>query len=128
MIQNVLKMNYQIANTLIRCVPKWVYDFVLKKNEIIFCVSPQNLIGLTSFLKNHMEAQYKILIDVTAVDYPSRKIRFEVVYNLLSIHFRSRIRIKTFVDEITPIPSVTPIFFSAGWWEREVWDSAICCT
>lgn len=121
-------MNNQIANTLIRCVPKWVYDFMLKKHEIVFCVSPQNLIGLTFFLKNHIETQYKMLVDITAVDYPSRKLRFIVVYNLLSLHFHSRVRIKTFVDEMTPIPSVTPVYSSAGWWEREVWDSATCGT
>lgn len=69
-----------------------------------------------------MNAQYKVLIDVTAVDYPSRGVRFEIIYNLLSIQYNSRVRIKTCVDEITPVSSVTSLYSSAGWWEREVWD------
>ena len=69
-----------------------------------------------------MNSQYKVLMDVTAIDYPTRNLRFEVVYNLLSIEYNSRIRIKTCIDEITPVSSSTPLFSSAGWWEREVWD------
>jgi NADH/F420H2 dehydrogenase subunit C len=69
-----------------------------------------------------MNTQYKLLVDITAVDYPSRPLRFEVVYNLLSIQYNARIRIKTCVDEIKPLISSTGVFSSAGWWEREVWD------
>ena len=77
---------------------------------------------LLYFLKNHSNARFRILVDVCGVDYPSRKQRFEVVYNLLSVQFNARIRIKTSVDEITPLNSVVSIYPSAGWWEREVWD------
>jgi len=69
-----------------------------------------------------MNTQYKILVDITAVDYPSRILRFEVVYNLLSLHYNARLRIKTRLDEITPAFSSTPIYSAAGWAEREVWD------
>jgi NADH/F420H2 dehydrogenase subunit C len=69
-----------------------------------------------------MNTQYKVLVDVTAVDYPSRPLRFEVVYNLLSVTYNARIRIKTCVDEIQPLLSSSPVYSSAGWWEREIWD------
>jgi NADH dehydrogenase (ubiquinone) Fe-S protein 3 len=73
-------------------------------------------------LKYHTNTRFQVLIDICGVDYPSRKQRFEVVYNLLSIQYNSRIRVQTSVDEITPICSAVNIFPSAGWWEREVWD------
>jgi len=63
-----------------------------------------------------------MLIDICGVDYPEKEARFEVVYNLLSIKYNSRIRVKVAVDELTPIDSVTSIYNSAGWYEREVWD------
>ena len=56
------------------------------------------------------------------MDYPSRALRFEVVYHLLSIHHNSRIRIKTPLDEMTPLDSIVEIYNSANWWERETWD------
>jgi len=56
------------------------------------------------------------------VDYPTRNKRFEVVYHLLSIKYKSRIRVKTYADETSPVPSATGVFNGANWYEREVWD------
>ena len=63
-----------------------------------------------------------MLIDITAVDYPKRNKRFEVVYHLLSLTNKNRLRVKTFVNENTSVPSLTEIYKSAGWYERETWD------
>ena len=65
---------------------------------------------------------FKELIDITGVDYPEREQRFEVVYHLLSLHHNQRIRVKVRTDETTPVPSVTPVFRPANWFEREAWD------
>ncbi len=111
-----------IAKYIIKLVPKWVKYSVSNKNEVTFYVYPEFLIPFLFFLRDHIYTQYKVLIDITAVDYPSRTLRFEVVYNLLSVEYNARIRIKTCVDEITPVSSSTPVYSSAGWWEREVWD------
>ena len=115
-------MNKNFDKSLLKIIPKWIDFYVSRKDETIFYVSPENLVPFFSFLKDHINTQYKVLIDVTAVDYPSRNLRFEVVYNLLSIQYNARIRIKTCIDELTPVSSVTQIYSSAGWWEREVWD------
>ena len=64
----------------------------------------------------------KLLIDVCGVDYPEREQRFEVVYNLLSLKQNHRIRVKLSTAEGQPVPSVTGVFTSAGWYEREAWD------
>ena len=75
-----------------------------------------------TFLKTHTNAQYDMLLDITAVDYPERNKRFDVVYILLSVKFNSRLIVKLSVDEITPIPTIEKIYPSAGWYERETWD------
>ena len=75
-----------------------------------------------SFLKYHTAAEYTMVADITAVDYPTRSNRFEVVYNLLSVRHNSRIRVKTYADEATPVPSITSLYDGANWYEREVYD------
>jgi NADH dehydrogenase (ubiquinone) Fe-S protein 3 len=65
---------------------------------------------LASFLSFHTNSLYKVVPDMTAIDYPENKERFELVYNLLSTTFQHRIRIKTIIDEMTPVPSLTGIF------------------
>lgn len=56
------------------------------------------------------------------MDFPTRDQRFEVVYNMLSVRHNSRIRIKTYADEATPVPSITSLYDGANWYEREVYD------
>lgn len=75
-----------------------------------------------SFLRNNHNAQFGALIDITALDVPSRPFRFEVVYNLLSLRYNSRCRVRTYTDELTPISSLCDLYQAANWYEREVWD------
>lgn len=63
-----------------------------------------------------------MVADITAVDFPTRDQRFEVVYNLLSVRHNARIRVKTYADEATPVPSITSLYDGANWYEREVYD------
>jgi NADH/F420H2 dehydrogenase subunit C len=92
------------------------------ENEIILTVHPKHLYFILTFLKNHTLCQYKCLTAISGTDYPERENRFEVAYELLSLHFNRRLRVKTFVNEVTPLQSVTSIYPAANWWEREVWD------
>ena len=108
--------------SLVKMVPKWIQNSSFEKKEIQFSIYPQFIIPFLSFLKNHLMIQCKQLMDVTAVDFPLRENRFEIVYNLLSIENNSRIRVKSNIDSLTPISSVTSLFSCAAWWEREVWD------
>ena len=61
-------------------------------------------------------------MDITAVDFPSKANRFEVVYHFLSVRYNTRIRVKTYCSEVTPVPSLTDLYSAANWFEREVWD------
>jgi NADH-quinone oxidoreductase subunit C len=62
------------------------------------------------------------LMDITAVDFPSKVNRFVVVYQLLSLSTRRRLRIKVSTNALTPLPTITNLYATAGWFEREVWD------
>lgn len=90
--------------------------------EMVLEVPHQDTIRVMRFLKLHSSAQFKGFIQATAVDYPERRDRFRVVYSLLSTRFNARIRVQTYVDEITPLESATKIYKGADWFEREVWD------
>lgn len=90
--------------------------------ELMVTLRPDKLTKVLTFLRDDQNCQFKQLLDVTAVDYPERAERFEVVYNLLSYKHNQRIRLKVLADEEDTIPSVTPLFGSANWFEREVWD------
>ena len=120
-------MNHSFVHVLTSMVPKWLEEIQVIRDEIICIVPSWALLPFLTFLKNHTNTQFKMLIDITAVDYPSRSSRFEVVYQLLSIHYNARIRVKTNVDELTPIESVSSLFPSANWFERETWDMFGIC-
>lgn len=89
---------------------------------MVVYTSHKHLYQVIYFLKNHTNSLYKTVADTTAIDYPEYQERFEVAYNLLSTSYNSRIRVKTIIDEITPIPSMTSIYQGLNWMERETWD------
>jgi len=99
----------------------------IKKSEIIFEqlyieINIENLISTILFLKTSEMCKFKQLIDITAVDYPGREKRFKIVYLLLSLENNFRILISSYIDEKNTIPSITKIYPSANWMEREVFD------
>ncbi|KAJ5727390.1 hypothetical protein N7493_005210 [Penicillium malachiteum] len=107
---------------IMSCLPKYVQQFTVWKDELTVYTAPAGVVPVMSFLKNHTSAEYTQISDITGVDFPTRDQRFEVVYNLLSVRYNSRIRVKTYADEATPVPSVTGLFEGALWYEREVYD------
>ncbi|KAK4636136.1 NADH-ubiquinone oxidoreductase [Fulvia fulva] len=107
---------------LMSCLPKYVQQFSVWKDELTIYIPPSGVVPTFSFLKYHTAAEYTMVADITAVDYPTRDQRFEVVYNLLSVRHNSRIRVKTYCDEATPVPSITSLYDGANWYEREVYD------
>jgi NADH/F420H2 dehydrogenase subunit C len=90
--------------------------------ELIIKVPHKKIKKILSFLKNHTQSQYKVLSDICAVDYPWKKNRFEVIYNILSIAFNSRLTLILSVEEKTSVESISAIYSAAGWFEREIWD------
>lgn len=91
-------------------------------DELVVVTDAPHIAELLTFLRDDEYCRFTQLIDITAVDFPERPKRFEVVYNLLSIYKNRRIRLKLSVDDATAVPSAVPVFATAGWLEREVWD------
>ena len=99
----------------------------VKKSEINFDqlyidIDINDLSSTILFLKTNSKCKFKQLIDITAVDYPGNIKRFKIVYLLLSHENNLRIIISINIDEKTIVPSITKIFPSANWMEREVFD------
>ncbi|WP_207458536.1 NADH-quinone oxidoreductase subunit C [Azospirillum sp. SYSU D00513] len=90
--------------------------------ELMITVRRPSIIKALTFLRDDTRCSFEQLIDITAVDWPEREERFEVVYNLLSYKHNQRIRLKLGTDEDTPVPSCVPVYSAANWFERETWD------
>ncbi|ATU91991.1 NADH-quinone oxidoreductase subunit C [Phyllobacterium zundukense] len=90
--------------------------------ELTVEVAAGELINTLTFLRNDARCQFISLIDISGVDYPSRVYRFDVVYHLLSPRQNLRICVKVATDEDTPVPSATPVYPGADWYERETYD------
>jgi NADH-quinone oxidoreductase subunit C len=104
-------------------IPNWIEKSEFTRTgEIIIQIKKDAIIPFFTFIRDHSALQMKILIDITAVDFPTKSKRFEVVYNLLSTKYNTRLRVKVQTDEVSAIPSVQGIYSSAGWFERETWD------
>lgn len=83
-------------------------------NELIVKICSKHIEKITAFLSRHTNSLYQVIIDITAADYPEKKNRFELIYNLLSIAYNSRIVLSCFLNETTVVPSVTKVFEGAG--------------
>lgn len=94
----------------------------LSHGELVVRVRRESLPAMLSFLHDDANCQFKMLMDISGADYPTRAERFEVVYQLLSLQLNQRITVKVRTDGQQPIPSVVHLFPSAGWYEREAWD------
>ena len=81
-----------------------------------------DIVRVTTLLRDDPRCQFVCITDVTAVDWPSRERRFDVVYHFLSPTKNVRIRVKVETDEVTPVPSIISVFRGADWFERETYD------
>ncbi|VVD02840.1 NADH dehydrogenase [ubiquinone] iron-sulfur protein 3, mitochondrial [Leptidea sinapis] len=105
------------------CLPKFVQKVqITSGNELEVLVATEGIIPVLQFLKDHHSGQFASLVDIAGMDVPSRPNRFEIIYNLLSLRYNARVRVKTYTDELTPIDSACEVFKAANWYEREIWD------
>ena len=99
-----------------------IEDASAQSGELVVRCSVENLIEVLTSLRDDEDLAFTQLTDLTAVDYPNRPYRFEMVYQLLSITCNQRLRLLVAVDEGAVVPSIISIFNAANWAEREVWD------
>jgi len=90
--------------------------------QLIATIPADRVVAVLTRLRDDPALLFEQLIDVCGVDYPDRVQRFEIVYSLLSVSLNHRLRVKVATDEDTPVPSAVPVYPSANWFEREVWD------
>jgi len=115
MLNLSLNSLYQILRPHVNCI-------YFHCGEIIIEVKHSKIKEIVSFLKDHENCLYKLLIDIVVVDFPENSERFSIIYNFCSLKYKCRLKLITKIDEMTPLISITNLFKNANWMEREIWD------
>lgn len=111
-----------LAQHIARSNSKINFEFLITHDQLTLHIPLAALRDVTNFLLEDEGCDFHQLMDVTAVDYPKRTNRFEVVYHFLSMTKNQRVRLKVFTDEDTAVESISDIYPTANWFEREVYD------
>ena len=120
--QDFNKYLYIFNNWLINSFFKMALSIKYVRYDIIINTTLNYLVPLLTFLKYNTNSQFKLLVDITAIDYINKKNRFQLVYNLLSLNLNRRLLINININELNLVPSITELFPNSSWYEREVWD------
>ena len=118
--QNSKKLILNFSFDLLEMLP--ILSLKIIDNKTFCIVAKNDILKVITFLKNYFGFQFKVLTMVSANDFPHQTNRFEIAYELLSIKYNTRLKVKCFVHEVSQIPSIFTIFSSATWFEREIWD------
>ena len=111
-----------LGETIKAALPDAVTGFTLSFDQLTLNVQAERIVDVVKFLRDDPGCRFVSFIDVTAVDYPGREKRFDVVYHLLSPTLNSRIRLRADAGETTQVPSIIEVFPGADWFERECYD------
>ena len=117
-IERLETLGQTIANALAGSVT----GTAVVRGELTVQAKAPDIVKVATFLRDATPCQFSCIIDVTAVDWPSREQRFDVVYHLLSPRLNQRVRVKVMTDEVTPVPSLIEVYRGADWFERETYD------
>ncbi len=111
-----------LGQTIVSALPGAALEHTVAFNQLTVAVRTDKIVDVARFLRDDPGCRFVSLIDVTAVDYPKREKRFDVVYHLLSPTLNARIRLRAEADETTQVPSIIEVFPGADWFERETYD------
>ena len=112
----------QLGDAIAASLRGWVESATVAYGELTLTVRADCLVETVTHLRDDPNCLFVSFIDLTAVDYPTRKNRFDVVTHLLSPKHNRRIRVKVATDEETPVPSLSGLYPAANWFEREAYD------
>ena len=112
----------KLGETIAAALPGAVTGHGVAHGELTLTAVAKNIVKVATFLRDDERCQFCSFIDITAVDWPGRAPRFDVVYHFLSPKQNQRIRVKIAVDENTSVPSIIDVFRGADWFERETYD------
>jgi NADH-quinone oxidoreductase subunit C len=111
-----------LGKSIAAALPASVTGYTVAYHELNVTARASDIVAVMRFLRDDVRCQFINFIDVTAVDWPGREQRFDVVYHLLSPKLNLRVRVKTPTDEDTAVPSIIDVFPGAEWFERETYD------
>jgi len=111
-----------LGATIAQALPRSVTGHAIAFGELTIAANAADIVKVATFLRDDPRCEFWSFIDVTAIDWPSRERRFDVVYHFLSPRQNIRIRVKVETDEATPVPSIIDVFPGANWFEREAYD------
>jgi NADH-quinone oxidoreductase subunit C len=111
-----------LGRTIAAALPNAVTGHAIDFGELTVTANARDIIAVMRFLRDDPACQFWCIIDITAIDWPSRERRFDVVYQLLSPKHNVRVRVKVETDENTAVPSIVDVYPGADWYEREVFD------
>ena len=117
-IQNLTVLRDAVANEL----GEIVTSSQIIRGELVFNVARDSIVKVLTFLRDDVNCQFKMLMELCGVDYPEREDRFDVVYCLLSLTLNQRVKVKIQTNTSSAVPSVANVYSAANWWEREAWD------
>jgi NADH-quinone oxidoreductase subunit C len=112
----------ELGGSVKEALPGVVSDVAVAFDQLSITVDAGKIVDVMKFLRDDPNCRFVNFTDVTAVDYPGREKRFDVVYHLLSPTLNARIRIRAEADETTQVPSIIDVFPGADWFERECYD------
>ena len=113
---------HELGAAIVRALPGAVSDYSVAFGDLTVRAEAKDVVRVATFLRDDPRCQFWCIIDITAVDWPSRENRFDVVYHFLSPKQNLRVRVKAETDEVTPVPSIIGAFPGADWFEREIYD------
>ena len=99
-----------------------VGEWHVATHELTVTIPADEIVSFVTFIRDDPRLGFINLTDVCGVDWPAREKRFDVVYHFLSPRRNLRIRVKVMTGEDMPVPSITPVFPGANWFEREAYD------
>jgi NADH-quinone oxidoreductase subunit C len=111
-----------LGQTIVSALPGAAIDHAVAFNQLTVGVHAEKIVDVVKFLRDDANCRFVNLTDITAVDYPGREKRFDIVYHLLSPTLNARIRLRAEADETTQVPSIIDVFPGADWFERETYD------
>jgi NADH-quinone oxidoreductase subunit C len=111
-----------LGRTIADALGSSVNGYAIAHHELTVAAQARDIVSVMRFLRDDPRCLFWNIVDVTAVDWPSRERRFDVVYHLLSPKHNVRVRVKIEVDETTPVDSIIEVFPGADWFEREAYD------
>ena len=112
----------ELGKTIAMALKGAVNDYSVAFSELTLRANAADIVKIVTFLRDDPRCQFVAFTDVTAIDWPGREKRFDVVYHLMSPVKNLRVRIKIEADETTPVASIIGVFSGADWFERETYD------